>query len=204
MSCDLPPMSFSSLPSFNYSKSFTSLENLDLGSNRLNGGIPKFVGDICTLRELYLVDTTLKGQLVDLINSLSGCAKDSLEVACIAVLKAIRLTRKKLLLLAFSSSTQRTLRPPIPTSLSSRSTGEGCGENCSPLIGPHKLLRDFEYWVMKKWQWQGLHWVLGSTRRSSILSSKSYAGVLSRSNWQYFWFEYDQRFVGTLEVPYWT
>ncbi|KAM4068878.1 hypothetical protein ACB094_12G045500 [Castanea mollissima] len=84
MSCDLPPMSFSSLPSFNYSKSFTSLENLDLGSNRLNGGIPKFVGDICTLRELYLVDTTLKGQLVDLINSLSGCAKDSLEVLFLA------------------------------------------------------------------------------------------------------------------------
>ncbi|KAF3959981.1 hypothetical protein CMV_015258 [Castanea mollissima] len=199
MSCDLPPMSFSSLPSFNYSKSFTSLENLDLGSNRLNGGIPKFVGDICTLRELYLVDTTLKGQLVDLINSLSGCAKDSLEVACIAVLKAIRLTRKKLLLLAFSSSTQRTLRPPIPTSLSSRSTGEGCGENCSPLIGPHKLLRDFEYWVAMA------RFALGPWFHETVVDPLiQILRVLSRSNWQYFWFEYDQRFVGTLEVPYWT
>ena len=76
---DLPPMSFSSLPHFNYSKSFTSLENLDLGFNQLNGSIPKFLGDVCTLRELDLSNTTLKGQLVDLIKNLSGCAKDSLE-----------------------------------------------------------------------------------------------------------------------------
>ena len=77
--CDLPPMSFSSLPSFNYSKSFTSLESLDLSSNQLNGSILKFLGGICSLRKLDLDNTTLKGQLVDLLNNLSGCAKDSLE-----------------------------------------------------------------------------------------------------------------------------
>ncbi|XP_030936549.1 receptor-like protein EIX1 [Quercus lobata] len=77
--CDLPPMSFSSLPSFNYSKSFTSLESLSLSSNQLNGSILKFLGGICSLRQLYLGNTTLKGQLVDLLNNLSGCAKDSLE-----------------------------------------------------------------------------------------------------------------------------
>ncbi|XP_030936555.1 receptor-like protein EIX2 [Quercus lobata] len=42
--------------------------------------IPKFLGDICSLRELYLSNITLKGQLVDLLNNLPGCAKDSLEI----------------------------------------------------------------------------------------------------------------------------
>ena len=66
-SCDLPPMSFLSLSRFNYSKSFTSLESLFLGFNRLNGGIPKFLGDICTLRKLNLAHNNLNGQLVDLL-----------------------------------------------------------------------------------------------------------------------------------------
>ena len=79
-SCDLPPMSFLSLSRFNYSKSFTSLESLFLGFNRLNGGIPKFLGDICTLRKLNLAHNNLNGQLVDIIDNLSGCAKDSLEI----------------------------------------------------------------------------------------------------------------------------
>ncbi|GMY07354.1 receptor-like protein EIX1 [Fagus crenata] len=77
--CALPPMSFSTLPRFNYSKSFTSLESLVLDRNQLDGSIPKFLGDICTLRELDLRYNNFNGQLVDIINNLSGCAKDSLE-----------------------------------------------------------------------------------------------------------------------------
>ncbi|XP_030936136.1 receptor-like protein EIX1 [Quercus lobata] len=49
--CDLPPMSPSSFPHLKY---FTSLESLHLENNQLKGGIPKFFGDICTLRELHL------------------------------------------------------------------------------------------------------------------------------------------------------
>ena len=79
-SCNLPPMSLSSLPPFNYSKSFTSLESLLLGGNQFDT-IPKSFGNICTLRELDLSSNNLNGQLFELINNLStGCAKDSLEV----------------------------------------------------------------------------------------------------------------------------
>ena len=78
-SCNLPPMSLSSLPPFNYSKSFTSLETLILSDNQLDI-IPKSFGNICTLCELHLSRNNLNGQLFELINNLSsGCAKDSLE-----------------------------------------------------------------------------------------------------------------------------
>jgi EIX receptor 1/2 len=78
--CAHPPMSLSSLLSFNHSKSFTSLESLVLDRNQLKGGIPKFLGDICSLRELDLRFNNINGKLVDVIKNLSGCAKDSLEV----------------------------------------------------------------------------------------------------------------------------
>ncbi|XP_023877014.1 receptor-like protein EIX2 [Quercus suber] len=79
-SCNLPSMSLSSLPPFNYSKSFTSLESLILFGNQFDI-IPKSFGNICTLRELDLSENNLNGQLFELINNLSaGCAKDSLEV----------------------------------------------------------------------------------------------------------------------------
>ena len=74
--CDLPPMSLSSLPHLNHSKSLTSLESLDLTDNQLVH-IPKSFGEICTLRELHLSANNLNGQLVELMNNLSGCAKDS-------------------------------------------------------------------------------------------------------------------------------
>ena len=76
--CDLPPLSLSSLPRFNYSKSFAPLETLDLHHNQFVH-IPKSFGDIFTLRELYLSSNNFNGQLVELMNNLSGCAKDSLE-----------------------------------------------------------------------------------------------------------------------------
>ena len=77
--CDLPPLSLLSLPRFNYSKSFAPLETLDLHHNQFVH-IPKSFGDICTLCELYLSSNNFNGQLVELMNNLSGCAKDSLEV----------------------------------------------------------------------------------------------------------------------------
>ncbi|KAK4571391.1 hypothetical protein RGQ29_029989 [Quercus rubra] len=99
--CDLPPMSLSPLPHLNHSKSRTSLKSLDLSFNQLAHfpksfgdislesldlsnnqlvHIPKSFGDICTLRELYLYSNNINGQLVELMNNLSGCVKDSLEV----------------------------------------------------------------------------------------------------------------------------
>ncbi|XP_050254133.1 receptor-like protein EIX2 [Quercus robur] len=78
-SCDLPPMSLSSFPRFNDSKSFASLKSLHLSENQLVH-LPKSLGNICTLRELYLWSNHLNGQLVELITNLSGCAKDSLEI----------------------------------------------------------------------------------------------------------------------------
>ncbi|KAK4571374.1 hypothetical protein RGQ29_029974 [Quercus rubra] len=77
--CNLPLMSFSSFSQFNHSKSFTSLESLQLRDNEIND-IPKFFGDICTLRELALSGNNLNGQLTEHINDLFGCAKDSLEI----------------------------------------------------------------------------------------------------------------------------
>ncbi|KAK4571389.1 hypothetical protein RGQ29_029987 [Quercus rubra] len=77
--CDLPPLSLSSLSHFNYSKSFAPLETLDLHHNQFVH-IPKSFGYICTLRELYLSSNNFNGQLVELMDNLSGCAKDSLEV----------------------------------------------------------------------------------------------------------------------------
>ncbi|XP_023903572.1 receptor-like protein EIX2 [Quercus suber] len=74
--CNLRLSSFSQ---FNHSKSFTSLESLQLRDNEIND-IPKFSGDICTLCELGLSGNNLNGQLIEHINDLSGCAKDSLEV----------------------------------------------------------------------------------------------------------------------------
>ncbi|KAK7850000.1 receptor-like protein eix2 [Quercus suber] len=89
--CDLPPMSPSSLPHLNHLKSHTSLESLDLRSNQLVH-IPKSFGDICTLRELYLHSNNLNEQLVELVNNLSGCAKDSLEVLGNVILREVKST----------------------------------------------------------------------------------------------------------------
>ena len=76
--CDLPSQMFSSLSGFNYWKSLTSLESLNLDTNNLVS-LPKSIGDICTLRKLYFSYNNLNAQLVELINNLSRCAKDSLE-----------------------------------------------------------------------------------------------------------------------------
>ncbi|KAL4594970.1 hypothetical protein ACB092_12G057600 [Castanea dentata] len=62
---------------------------LDLSGNDFNGshnwlvvvsGIPTFLGGICTLIKLDLSENNLNVKLVDVINNLSGCAKDSLEI----------------------------------------------------------------------------------------------------------------------------
>ncbi|XP_023886913.1 receptor-like protein EIX1 [Quercus suber] len=60
--------------------SFTNLHVANDWLEVVSGGIPKFFEDICTLRELRLSGNNLDGQLVERINDLSGCAKDSLEV----------------------------------------------------------------------------------------------------------------------------
>ena len=69
---------FSSPSGFNYWKSLTSLESLDLDTNILDS-LPKSIGDICTLRKLFFSYNNPNAQLVELINNLSRCVKDSLE-----------------------------------------------------------------------------------------------------------------------------
>lgn len=51
---------------------------MNLDTNEL-ASLPTSIGDICTLRELSFSFTNLNAQLVELINNLSRCAKDSLE-----------------------------------------------------------------------------------------------------------------------------
>ena len=124
-SCDLPPVTdFSSLPQINFSKSLTyldlstnhatqsifpwlfnystslveiyldenqleggipdasgnmnSLQVLSLDENQLEGGIPKFFGNMCALHRLSIGNNKLSGQLAELIHSLSGCVQYSL------------------------------------------------------------------------------------------------------------------------------
>ena len=64
--CDLPSQMLSSPSGFNYWKSLTSLESLDLDTNKLVS-LPKSIGDICTLRELYFLYNNPNVQLVELI-----------------------------------------------------------------------------------------------------------------------------------------
>ncbi|XVE72760.1 hypothetical protein DITRI_Ditri11bG0064600 [Diplodiscus trichospermus] len=65
------PDSFENMP---------ALEYINFGKNRLEGGIPKSMGDLCNLKELYLVYNKLSGPFSVTVENLSGCAKDSLEV----------------------------------------------------------------------------------------------------------------------------
>ncbi|KAK4571384.1 hypothetical protein RGQ29_029982 [Quercus rubra] len=57
-----------------------SLESLNFDENQLEHSIPKSFGNICTLSSLSLSNNRLSGQLVEFINILSGCAKNSLEM----------------------------------------------------------------------------------------------------------------------------
>ena len=57
-----------------------SLDSLNFDKNQLEGSIPKSFGNICTLSSLSLSNNRLSGQLVEFINILSGCAKNSLEM----------------------------------------------------------------------------------------------------------------------------
>ncbi|KAK9181895.1 hypothetical protein WN944_025036 [Citrus x changshan-huyou] len=58
----------------------SNLVELGLSSNELDGGIPKFFGNMCCLNELSLSSNKLSGQLFEFIQNLScGCAKNSLE-----------------------------------------------------------------------------------------------------------------------------
>ncbi|XP_028206503.1 receptor-like protein EIX2 [Glycine soja] len=55
------------------------LESLSIGSNSLEGGIPKSFGDACALRSLDMFNTSLSEEFPMIIHHLSGCARYSLE-----------------------------------------------------------------------------------------------------------------------------
>ncbi|KAK8288066.1 hypothetical protein V6Z11_D07G098100 [Gossypium hirsutum] len=57
-----------------------SLERISFEGINLEGGIPKTLGNLCTLKELNLQENSLSGPLTFVVKNLSGCAKDSLEV----------------------------------------------------------------------------------------------------------------------------
>ncbi|KAK7831135.1 receptor-like protein eix2 [Quercus suber] len=75
---DLPPIAPSTHTHFNYSKSLTTV---DLSDNHQNSSIFGWLLNFNTsLVEIDLSSNQLSGQLVEFINILSGCAKDSLEI----------------------------------------------------------------------------------------------------------------------------
>ncbi|KAL2577623.1 hypothetical protein AAZV13_16G146700 [Glycine max] len=55
------------------------LESLSIGSNSLEGGIPKSFGDACALRSLDMSYNSLSEEFPMIIHHLSGCARYSLE-----------------------------------------------------------------------------------------------------------------------------
>ncbi|KAJ7955493.1 Leucine-rich repeat receptor protein kinase [Quillaja saponaria] len=57
-----------------------SLEYLNMTSCGLRGGIPKSMGNICSLRTLNMYYNNLTGELSEFIGNLSGCTRNSLEV----------------------------------------------------------------------------------------------------------------------------
>ncbi|PQP95668.1 putative LRR receptor-like serine/threonine-protein kinase [Prunus yedoensis var. nudiflora] len=57
----------------------SSLAYLSLSGSRLKGGIPNSFAKLCRLRELYLGNNSLSGQLSDIIDILSKCAQNTLE-----------------------------------------------------------------------------------------------------------------------------
>ncbi|GAY65236.1 hypothetical protein CUMW_239650, partial [Citrus unshiu] len=60
---------------------FYVLNSLYLCDSELEGGIPKFFGNMCSLKELGLSDNKLSGQFSQVIQNLScGCVVNSLEV----------------------------------------------------------------------------------------------------------------------------
>ncbi|TYH07371.1 hypothetical protein ES288_A08G228500v1 [Gossypium darwinii] len=63
--------------------SLQALQRINLRGNNLEGGRPKFLGNICNLKELDLRDNKLSGSL-GVVKNLSRCAKDSLEVLVLA------------------------------------------------------------------------------------------------------------------------
>ncbi|RZB61529.1 putative LRR receptor-like serine/threonine-protein kinase [Glycine soja] len=55
------------------------LESLSIGSNSLEGGIPKSFGDACALRSLDMSNNSLSEEFPMIIHHLSGCARYSLQ-----------------------------------------------------------------------------------------------------------------------------
>ncbi|KAG2384693.1 uncharacterized protein HKW66_Vig0117850 [Vigna angularis] len=55
------------------------LEQLSIGSNSLEGGVPKSFGSSCTLKLLDLSDNKLSEDLTVIFNHLSGCSRYSLQ-----------------------------------------------------------------------------------------------------------------------------
>lgn len=56
------------------------LERIDLSVNGFEGRIPKSLGNLCSLKDLVLYSNNFYMRFHDLIESFSGCAKDSLEI----------------------------------------------------------------------------------------------------------------------------
>ncbi|XWS31283.1 hypothetical protein CRYUN_Cryun23aG0064000 [Craigia yunnanensis] len=57
-----------------------SLEHLDLSANQLQGGIPKSLGNLCKLKTLLLNRNKIYDSLPLILEKLSGCAKDPLQI----------------------------------------------------------------------------------------------------------------------------
>ncbi|XP_034925715.1 receptor-like protein EIX2 isoform X2 [Populus alba] len=61
-------------------RKMSALTKLVLSRNQLEGGIPRFLGEMCSLHTLDLCHNNLTGELSDLTRNLSGRTESSLEI----------------------------------------------------------------------------------------------------------------------------
>ena len=57
----------------------SQLEQLSIGSNSIEGGVPKSIGSVCTLKSLDMSDNKLSEDLRVIFNHLSICSRYSLQ-----------------------------------------------------------------------------------------------------------------------------
>ncbi|XP_030933504.1 receptor-like protein EIX2 [Quercus lobata] len=58
----------------------TSLRHLDLSGNNFNSSIPNWLGNLCNLREIKLSSNKWSQEISEILESLSGCLSDRLEI----------------------------------------------------------------------------------------------------------------------------
>ena len=61
-------------------KNLTSAISIDLSENELGGKLPRSLGNLCNLREIRLSSNKWSQEISEILESLSGCLSDRLEI----------------------------------------------------------------------------------------------------------------------------